>query len=109
MATSNFPHNKKRTLYVGGFGEEVNEKVSLVTFAVQTHNVLPFGRMCTLFHFFLNGCYSPFSVVFATFFLKTFTFGHCFTSDVVWKTSFFNNCFPLSSPIAVKDATFEMI
>ncbi|EPB80777.1 peptidyl-prolyl cis-trans isomerase, cyclophilin-type [Ancylostoma ceylanicum] len=28
MATSNFPHNKKRTLYVGGFGEEVNEKVS---------------------------------------------------------------------------------
>ncbi|KHJ90682.1 zinc knuckle [Oesophagostomum dentatum] len=27
MATSNFPHNKKRTLYVGGFGEEVNEKL----------------------------------------------------------------------------------
>lgn len=24
---SNFPHNKKRTLYVGGFGEDVNEKV----------------------------------------------------------------------------------
>ncbi|KIH58875.1 peptidyl-prolyl cis-trans isomerase, cyclophilin-type [Ancylostoma duodenale] len=30
MATSNFPHNKKRTLYVGGFGEEVNEKLKHV-------------------------------------------------------------------------------
>lgn len=29
---SNFPHNKKRTLYVGGFGEEVTEKVSVHLF-----------------------------------------------------------------------------
>ncbi|WKY04644.1 hypothetical protein Q1695_005562 [Nippostrongylus brasiliensis] len=32
MATSNFPHNKKRTLYVGGFGEEVTEKVLMAAF-----------------------------------------------------------------------------
>ncbi|VDN56198.1 unnamed protein product [Dracunculus medinensis] len=34
--STNFPHNKKRTLYVGGFGDEVNEKVLEAVF-------LPFG------------------------------------------------------------------
>lgn len=36
--TTNFPHNKKRTLYVGGFGEEVDEKVLHAGF-------LPFGEI----------------------------------------------------------------
>ncbi|CAB3409366.1 unnamed protein product [Caenorhabditis bovis] len=29
---TNFPHNRKRTLYVGGFSEEVNEKVLMAAF-----------------------------------------------------------------------------
>lgn len=39
--TSNFPHNRKRTLYVGGFGEEVNEKVLEATF-------IPFGEVVSI-------------------------------------------------------------
>jgi peptidyl-prolyl isomerase E (cyclophilin E) len=35
---TNFPHNKKRTLYVGGFGEEVNEKLLHAAF-------IPFGEI----------------------------------------------------------------
>lgn len=35
---TNFPHNKKRTLYVGGFGDEVNEKLLHAAF-------LPFGEI----------------------------------------------------------------
>ena len=38
---SNFPHNKKRTLYVGGFGEEVNEKVLMGAF-------IPFGEVVAI-------------------------------------------------------------
>ncbi|KAI1714184.1 RNA recognition motif domain-containing protein [Ditylenchus destructor] len=36
--TTNFPHNKKRTVYVGGFGEEVNEKTLSTAF-------IPFGEI----------------------------------------------------------------
>jgi len=35
---TNFPHNRKRTCYVGGFGEEVNEKVLTMAF-------IPFGEI----------------------------------------------------------------
>jgi len=35
---TNFPHNKKRTVYVGGFGEEVSEKVLHAAF-------IPFGEI----------------------------------------------------------------
>jgi peptidyl-prolyl isomerase E (cyclophilin E) len=35
---TNFPHNKKRTIYVGGFGEEVNEKILTLAF-------IPFGEI----------------------------------------------------------------
>lgn len=38
---TNFPHNKKRTLYVGGFGEEVNEKVLQAGF-------VPFGEIVSV-------------------------------------------------------------
>ncbi|VDP12734.1 unnamed protein product [Onchocerca flexuosa] len=38
---TNFPHNKKRTLYVGGFGEEVNEKVLQAGF-------VPFGEIVSI-------------------------------------------------------------
>ncbi|KAF8371826.1 cyn-13, partial [Pristionchus pacificus] len=38
---SNFPHNKKRTLYVGGFAEEVNEKVLMGAF-------IPFGDVVAI-------------------------------------------------------------
>ncbi|VDK83611.1 unnamed protein product [Litomosoides sigmodontis] len=38
---TNFPHNKKRTLYVGGFGEEVNEKVLQAGF-------VPFGDIVSV-------------------------------------------------------------
>ncbi|VDN05305.1 unnamed protein product [Thelazia callipaeda] len=38
---TNFPHNKKRTLYVGGFGEEVNEKILQAGF-------LPFGDIVSI-------------------------------------------------------------
>ncbi|KAL3086348.1 hypothetical protein niasHT_033466 [Heterodera trifolii] len=34
--TTNFPHSRKRTVYVGGFGEDVNEKVLTLAF-------IPFG------------------------------------------------------------------
>uniref|UniRef100_A0A914GSG0 peptidylprolyl isomerase n=1 Tax=Globodera rostochiensis TaxID=31243 RepID=A0A914GSG0_GLORO len=34
--TTNFPHSRKRTVYVGGFGEEVNEKILTLAF-------IPFG------------------------------------------------------------------
>lgn len=34
--TTNFPHNRKRTVYVGGIGEEVNEKILSLAF-------IPFG------------------------------------------------------------------
>ena len=34
--TSNFPHNRKRTVYVGGFSNEVDEKMLNVAF-------IPFG------------------------------------------------------------------
>lgn len=36
--STNFPHNRKRTLYVGGFGEEVDEKILHAGF-------LPFGEI----------------------------------------------------------------
>lgn len=36
--TTNFPHNRKRTVYVGGFGEEVSEKVLSMAF-------IPFGEL----------------------------------------------------------------
>ncbi|CAG9537795.1 unnamed protein product [Cercopithifilaria johnstoni] len=39
--STNFPHNKKRTLYVGGFGEEVNEKVLQAGF-------VPFGEIVSV-------------------------------------------------------------
>ncbi|MCP9257132.1 PPIase [Dirofilaria immitis] len=38
---TNFPHNKKRTLYVGGFGEEVNEKILQAGF-------VPFGEIVSI-------------------------------------------------------------
>ncbi|VDK67728.1 unnamed protein product, partial [Onchocerca ochengi] len=38
---TNFPHNKKRTLYVGGFGEEVDEKVLQAGF-------VPFGEIVSI-------------------------------------------------------------
>ncbi|VDM12158.1 unnamed protein product [Wuchereria bancrofti] len=38
---TNFPHNKKRTLYVGGFGEEVNEKILQAGF-------IPFGEIVSI-------------------------------------------------------------
>ena len=34
--TTNFPHSRKRTVYVGGFGEEVDEKILTLAF-------IPFG------------------------------------------------------------------
>lgn len=34
--STNFPHNRKRTVYVGGFGNEVNEKNLTLAF-------IPFG------------------------------------------------------------------
>jgi peptidyl-prolyl isomerase E (cyclophilin E) len=34
--TTNFPHSRKRTVYVGGFAEEVNEKILTLAF-------IPFG------------------------------------------------------------------
>lgn len=34
--TTNFPHSRKRTCYVGGFGEDVNEKILTLAF-------IPFG------------------------------------------------------------------
>uniref|UniRef100_A0A915ETB1 Peptidyl-prolyl cis-trans isomerase E n=1 Tax=Ditylenchus dipsaci TaxID=166011 RepID=A0A915ETB1_9BILA len=36
--STNFPHNRKRTIYVGGFGEEVNEKILSTAF-------IPFGEI----------------------------------------------------------------
>jgi peptidyl-prolyl isomerase E (cyclophilin E) len=33
---TNFPHSRKRTIYVGGFGEEVDEKILTLAF-------IPFG------------------------------------------------------------------
>ncbi|CAJ0952718.1 unnamed protein product, partial [Mesorhabditis belari] len=38
---SNFPHNKKRTLYVGGFSEEVTEKILMGAF-------IPFGEIVAI-------------------------------------------------------------
>lgn len=35
---TNFPHNRKRTIYVSGFGEEVDEKVLTMAF-------IPFGEI----------------------------------------------------------------
>jgi peptidyl-prolyl isomerase E (cyclophilin E) len=40
-AYTNFPHNRKRTLYVGGFGEEVTEKLLHGGF-------IPFGEIVTI-------------------------------------------------------------
>lgn len=38
---TNFPHNRKRTLYVGGFSEEVTEKVLMSAF-------VPFGDVVAI-------------------------------------------------------------
>lgn len=36
--TTNFPHNRKKTIYVGGFNEEVNETTLKMAF-------IPFGEI----------------------------------------------------------------
>lgn len=40
-AYTNFPHNRKRTVYVGGFGDEVTEKLLHGGF-------IPFGEIVTI-------------------------------------------------------------